>query len=136
MPTLIYKIAARGAWQQAERARRYEGSADDLRDGFIHFSAAEQLAGTLAKHFAGQEGLVLVAVNADALGDQLKWEPSRGRDLFPHLYGPLALDAVIGVVDLPLDAQGGHDVAGALQKLDKAEKVAQGASEAARGLAP
>ena len=76
------------------RARVYRGSAVDLKDGFIHFSTAEQAAETAAKWFAGQRDLVLVAVDADALGDKLKWEPSRGGALFPHLYGELSLKAV------------------------------------------
>jgi len=125
MPHLIYKIATREAWEEARAAGRYEGSRDDARDGFIHFSSASQLAGTLAKHFAGQEGLVLVAVGADALGEALKWEPSRGGELFPHLYGSLSVDAVTGVADLPLDASGQHDVAGALQRLDEADQSAR-----------
>jgi len=130
MPHLIYKIACREAWEAAQAAQRYEGSADDARDGFIHFSSAQQLAGTLAKFFAGQEGLVLVAVDGDRLGEALKWEPSRGGELFPHLYGPLPMEAVTGVADLPVDAQGGHDVAGALQRLDEAKKAAHGTPEA------
>ena len=136
MPTLIYKIEGRDAWEAAEAAARYQGSADDARDGFIHFSSREQLAGTVAKHFAGRDNLVLVAVDAEALGDALKWEPSRGGELFPHLYGPLSLEAVIGVADLPLDAGGRHEVAGALQRIDERAEAAQGLQETARGFAP
>ena len=105
--TTIYKICERGAWQAAEAERAFGGSADDARDGFIHFSTADQLAETAAKHFAGQPDLILVAVDAERLGAQLKWEPSRGGALFPHLYGPLPLDAVRWVRPLP-DEVGGR----------------------------
>ena len=81
-------------WREAERAGFYRGSAVDVKDGFIHFSTAEQATETAAKWFTGQRDLVLVAVDADALGDALKWEPSRGGALFPHLYGALDLQAV------------------------------------------
>ncbi len=88
-------------------AGEYRGSAVDERDGFIHFSTAEQVAETAAKHFAGQTDLILVAVDGDALGGELKWEPSRGGDLFPHLYGPLPLSAVRWSRPLP-DKTDGH----------------------------
>jgi uncharacterized protein (DUF952 family) len=78
-----------GEWANAQAAGIYSGSDDDRRDGFIHFSTAEQLTGTAEKHFAGRTGLVLVAFKADALGEALKWEESRGGALFPHLYAPL-----------------------------------------------
>ncbi len=80
----IYKICTSAEWRETERAGAYRGSAVDHRDGFIHFSTAEQAAETAARHFAGQRDLVLVSVDADALGDMLKWEPSRGGALFPH----------------------------------------------------
>jgi uncharacterized protein (DUF952 family) len=118
MTTLIYKIATRAEWDAAQAAARYEGSPDDARDGFIHLSAREQLAGTLAKHFAGLTDLVLIAVDGDRLGEALKWGPSRGGELFPHHYGPMSLDAVIGVADLPVDSGGRHDVTEALHRLD------------------
>jgi uncharacterized protein (DUF952 family) len=92
--TTIYKICERTSWRLVEQSGSYRGSAADARDGFIHFSTAAQLAGTYAKHFAGQRELVLVAVDADLLGPALKWEPSRGGDLFPHLYAALPLSAV------------------------------------------
>ena len=92
--TAIYKVCEQSLWRAAEACGQFRGSADDARDGFIHFSTAPQLAGTMAKHFAGQSGLVLIAVDPDGLGAALKWEPSRGGDLFPHLYGPLPLSAV------------------------------------------
>ncbi len=87
--TLIYKILAREEWAAALAAGAFAGSPVDLADGFIHFSAADQVDETRARHFAGRTGLVLVAVEADTLGAALKWEPSRGGALFPHLYGPL-----------------------------------------------
>jgi uncharacterized protein (DUF952 family) len=105
---LIYKICPAPLWRKAERAGRFDGSADDQRDGFIHFSAADQVAGTAAKHFAGQSDLLLVSVDADRLGTALKWEPSRGGALFPHFYGALAMDSVIAIEPLPLDSEGRH----------------------------
>jgi uncharacterized protein (DUF952 family) len=106
--TRIYKVCGAAEWAAAEAAGVYEGSADDRRDGFIHFSTMEQLARTLARHFAGRDDLVLVAVEAETLGDALKWEPSRGRDLFPHLYGALPVAAALWARPLPLDANGRH----------------------------
>jgi uncharacterized protein (DUF952 family) len=106
--TTIYKICAAAEWREAERDGHYRGSAVDRRDGFIHFSTAEQAAETASKWFAGRSDLVLVAVDADVLGERLKWEPSRGGALFPHLYGDLALAAVRQVDALPLDANGRH----------------------------
>jgi uncharacterized protein (DUF952 family) len=104
----IYKICTAGEWREAERAGVYRGSAVDLKDGFIHFSTAEQAAETAAKWFAGQRDLVLVAVDADALGGMVRWEPSRGGALFPHLYRPLDVKAVLRVDPLPLDETGRH----------------------------
>jgi uncharacterized protein (DUF952 family) len=104
--TLIYKICPRALWQEAERNGVFRGAPVDHVDGYIHFSAADQLRETAAKHFAGQSDLVLVAVDATALGPALKWEPSRGGALFPHLYGALALDAVRWVEELPLGRDG------------------------------
>jgi uncharacterized protein (DUF952 family) len=87
----IYKICDAAEWRAVERAGEFTGAPVDLADGYIHFSAADQVEETAAKHFAGQRDLVLVAVAADALGPALKWEPSRGGALFPHLYGKLPL---------------------------------------------
>ncbi len=84
-PNTIYKICDAAAWQAAERAGEFVGAPVDLADGYIHFSAADQVVETAAKHFSGERDLVLVAVDADALGPALKWEPSRGDALFPHL---------------------------------------------------
>jgi uncharacterized protein (DUF952 family) len=93
--TTIYKICQRTAWEEAEAAGQYAGSDADRRDGFIHFSTATQLPGTAAKHFAGLTDLLLVAVDDGALRQALKWEPSRGGELFPHLYAALSLSAVL-----------------------------------------
>jgi len=104
----VYKICPAAALQEARERGRFEGSADDTRDGFIHLSAGHQVAGTLAKYFAGQRDLVLLAADPDRLGESLRWEGSRGGELFPHLYGPLDLDHVISVVALPLLDDGTH----------------------------
>src|SRR4029077_1582790 len=95
-------------WRVAEREGRFRGSLVDIQDGFIHFSTAEQAAETAAKHFAGEHDLVLVRVDAAALGGKLKGEPSRGGALFPHLYGDLDVKAVTKVDALPLGADGKH----------------------------
>lgn len=107
---VIYKICSASAWREAERQGAFRGSADDKRDGFIHFSTASQVPGTVAKHFAGQSGLFLVAVDADALGDALRWEPSRGGELFPHLYGELDTGEVTAILDLRMRSDGSHDI--------------------------
>jgi uncharacterized protein (DUF952 family) len=103
MTTIVYKICGAVEWAAATAAGSYAGSADDARDGFIHLSQARQVAGTLARHFAGREDLVLVAVDAGRLGAALRWEASRGGEMFPHLFGALPLDAVLGVEPLPLE---------------------------------
>lgn len=103
----IYKICPRALWREAERAGRFDGAPIDLADGYIHFSTAAQLRETAALHFAGADDLVLVAVDAAALGDALRYEVSRGDALFPHLYASLPLAAVRGVVPLPLEG-GSH----------------------------
>ena len=105
---LIYKICPRPLWQEAERDGRFGGAPIDRADGYIHFSTAGQVRETAAKHFAGQSDLVLVAIEAEALGPALKWEPSRGGALFPHLYGDLLLRHVRSVDPLPLGADGVH----------------------------
>jgi uncharacterized protein (DUF952 family) len=106
--TTIYKICSAREWHEAEHAGAYAGSAVDHSDGFIHFSTAEQMVETAAKHFAGQRDLVLVSVDSGKLGDRLKWEPSRGGALFPHLYGVLSLYCVLRVDPLPLGDNGSH----------------------------
>jgi len=105
---IVYKIVDTAIWREAERKEVFHGSAHDVRDGFIHFSTAAQVAETAARHFAGQADLLLVHVETGRLGDSLKWEPSRGGQLFPHLYTPLALAAVAKVEPLPLGADGVH----------------------------
>jgi uncharacterized protein (DUF952 family) len=104
----IYKILPAALWHAAERQGVFRGSPVDMQDGFIHLSSADQAVETCAKHFAGERDLVLLFVDAARLGDRLKWEPSRGGALFPHLYGELELDAVIRVDPLPLAADGRH----------------------------
>ena len=106
--SLVYKICPAPLWRAAEAAGRFEGSEVDRADGFIHFSTATQMRETAARHFAGQDGLLLVAVDGDALGNALCYEPSRGGDLFPHLYGPLPVAAVRSVRPLPLGPEGRH----------------------------
>lgn len=105
---LIYKITPAALWREAEAAGRFAGAPVDLADGYIHFSTAAQVRETAARHFAGAPDLLLVAVEADALGPLLRYEPSRGGALFPHLYGPLPLSAVRAVVPLPLGPDGAH----------------------------
>ena len=107
---IVYKICSRAQWQAAEREGEFRGSPADARDGFIHFSTAAQLPATAEKHFAHQTGLLLVAVDAEALRD-LRWEPSRGGELFPHLYAPVPLSAVLWVRPLPDEVDGRRDVA-------------------------
>ena len=106
----IYKICPASAWREAERRGVFRGSADDIRDGFIHFSLASQVAETARKHFFGQTGLFLIEVDAAALGDALRWEPSRNDELFPHLYGELDLGAVTSVLDMRARSDGSHDI--------------------------
>ena len=110
----IYKICEQVLWRAAAAAGQFCGSPADEHDGFIHFSTATQLAETAAKHYAGQSELLLIAVDAEVLGDALKWERSRGGDLFPHLYAALPLRAVRWVRPLP-DEVGGRR---ALPELD------------------
>ena len=105
---LIFKVTGGEAWAEAEKSGAYAGSPDDLRDGFIHFSTAKQLAGTLAKFYAGRDDLVLAAVDPERLGSSLKWEAARGGALFPHLYGVLAMADIAWVHPLPLDRNGRH----------------------------
>jgi uncharacterized protein (DUF952 family) len=108
--TLIYKICPAPAWREAERHGVYRGSDDDSRDGFIHFSTAAQLPGTLRKYFAGQPALFLVAIDPAGLVEALRWEPARDGTLFPHLYDELDLLHVVKVMDLPLLHDGSHEI--------------------------
>ncbi|GGA73715.1 dihydroorotate dehydrogenase [Nitratireductor aestuarii] len=108
MAKLIYKICPASMWQVAEQEGAFRGAPVDLADGFIHFSTAEQVRETAAKHFKGQDDLVLVAVDEAVLGPELKYEVSRGGQLFPHLYAPLPCSAVQWIKPLPLGADGQH----------------------------
>ncbi len=105
---VIYKLCPTSLWREAEAAGVFHGMPIDFDDGYIHFSTGAQVRETARLHFAGQEDLVLVAIATDALGEALKYEPSRGGELFPHLFAPLDLTAVLWVKPLPLGADGLH----------------------------
>jgi len=105
---LIYKVVSAQEWSVATEQGKFLGAAIDLTDGYIHFSTAQQLRETVEKHFAGQSDLLLVSVDADSLGDDLKWEPSRGGALFPHLYAPLSIKSVVMSTEMPLGEDGRH----------------------------
>ena len=106
MSEIIYKVVRTAEWDSAREAGVFKGSADDERDGFIHLSRASQLRTTLEKHFAGEDGLLLVSLHVDGFGPELKWEPSRGGESFPHLYGPLRLASVHSLVPIHRDGDG------------------------------
>ena len=108
MPSVIYKICARADWEEACHKGAFTGSADDLRDGFIHLSSGPQVAGTLARHFAGREDLVLVAVDPGRVAASLRWEASSRGNSYPHVYGPLPVSASLGVEPLRLGPDGRH----------------------------
>ena len=112
----VFKITTRAAWDEARASGALAASADDRRDGFVHLSASHQLAGTLAKHFKAQRDLVLIEIDAAALGEGLRWERSRGQELFPHLYASLPLSAVRAAILLELDANGTHVLPQAIQQ--------------------
>jgi len=107
---MIYKICPASAWREAERQGVFHGSPVDLKDGYIHFSTASQVAETARKHFFGQTGLFLIAVNADSLGESLRWERSRNDELFPHLYGDLDIGMVTAVLSMHARSDGYHDI--------------------------
>ncbi|MDN5926453.1 MAG: DUF952 domain-containing protein [Hyphomicrobiales bacterium] len=104
----IYKIVTQSEWREVEKKGLFRGAPVDLADGFIHFSTAGQVAETAAKHFAGQDSLLLVAVDGAALGDALKYEVSRGGALFPHLYAGLPLSVVLWAKPMPRGEDGVH----------------------------
>ncbi|MCX2723652.1 DUF952 domain-containing protein [Roseibium salinum] len=106
--TLIFKIVPRSLWQEAVEAGVFKGAPVDLADGFIHFSTAQQVRETAARHFAGEDDLLLAEFDAADFGDALKWEPSRGGALFPHLYGDFDPSSALWVRDLPLAPDGSH----------------------------
>lgn len=111
MEALIYTLVRGADWRAAEAAGAYRGSADDRRDGFLHFSTAAQLRASAAKHRAGEADLWMVEAEATALGDALRWEAAAGGSrpgLFPHLYAPLPVSAVRRAVPVPLGADGLH----------------------------
>jgi uncharacterized protein (DUF952 family) len=99
---VLYKIMSKQEWETAQVQGIYEGSEVDRTDGFIHLSAAHQVRATAQKHFSGKADLVLISVREKNLVHNLKWEVSRGGDLFPHIYGPLQLSAISEVIALPL----------------------------------
>lgn len=104
--SLIYKICMKSTWLEAEAQGVFTGAPVDIADGYIHFSTGQQIRDTAARHFHGQHDLIIASIDIAALGAGLKWEKSRGGDLFPHLYGPLPMSAVRHVVDLPLGKGG------------------------------
>lgn len=108
MATIVYKITSDEEWRVACDAGVFTGAPIDVADGFIHFSTPAQAVETAAKHFTGRDGLLLVALDADALGAALVWEPSRGGALFPHLYGTFAPETALWVRPLPLGPDGHH----------------------------
>ena len=103
---LIYKIFRRAEWEALRCAGKTRGAPVDLADGYIHLSTAAQVVETAARHFSDESDLVLVAVDSTRLGNALRWEPSRGGQLFPHLYAPLQLEHVAWDKSLPLGAAG------------------------------
>jgi uncharacterized protein (DUF952 family) len=106
--SVIYHLARDAGWRDAERSGTYTGTDEDRADGFLHFSTADQVAESAARHRRGETGLILVAVEADGLGETLRWEPSRGGALFPHLYGALPVASVLWSTPLPLGDDGLH----------------------------
>ena len=103
---MIFKIVKRDQWEAARSSGHFLGASIDLQDGFIHFSTKEQVRETAAKHFAGQDDLCLIAMDESHFGAELKWEPSRGGDLFPHLYGALPFSSVQWEKPLVVDPTG------------------------------
>jgi uncharacterized protein (DUF952 family) len=132
---LIYKILSVADWEAAKQAGRFEGSADDRRDGFIHFSDRATVIGTARKYFAGQSGLMLLAVDPARLAD-LRWERSRDDALFPHLYGPLELDTVAQADRLPDDLDAADAIADLLGRLTRASRFLLLSDLASRSSSP
>jgi uncharacterized protein (DUF952 family) len=106
MSEMVYKIARRFEWEEAEKTGIYPGSADDRRDGFIHLSSASQVYATCSRYFAGESEIILVSVESSLLGPALKWEESRRGEKFPHLYAPLVLASVHSVTEIRRSADG------------------------------
>jgi uncharacterized protein (DUF952 family) len=107
-PHLVYKLEDRDVWAKAQASGIYLGAPIDAADGFIHLSSADQVRETASKHFADRANLLLIAINTQALSEALIWEPSRGGALFPHLYAPLKLRAVVAATPLPIGPDGRH----------------------------
>jgi len=105
---MIYHLARKAEWDSSTETGIYQGTAEDRADGFLHFSTADQIAESARKHRAGERDLVLLFVDESTLDDKLVWEPSRGGQLFPHLYASLSVSAVVKTADLPLDESGTH----------------------------
>ncbi len=128
---VVYKICPREEWVRAQQFGALVPSQDDVRDGYVHLSRAAQLRGTLARHFAGREDLVLLAVRVERLQDgTLRWEPSRDGAPFPHLYDRLSVASVEQVFELPLDADGVHALPRGVEAPDGvAPPEAHGSSE-------
>lgn len=105
---MIYHMCRAEEWEAACETGVYHGSSQDRGDGFIHFSTAEQIVESARRHRAGQNGLVLIAVEVEQLGSRLLWEPSRSGALFPHCYGPLLPEEAARVEPLPLGPDGAH----------------------------
>lgn len=110
MDSVAYKIETRSAWAKAQSDGVYTGSALDVTDGFIHLSALDQVRTTLTLWFMGQPDLILAKIDLAPLGDTVVWEASRGGALFPHIYGPIPMSVVQDVIDLPLLADGSHNL--------------------------
>ena len=115
MINFVYKVCERNAWEAAQRHGFFLGSADDVRDGYIHLSTADQLPSTLGKHFAGLENLTLVCFAVESLSGNLKWETSASGKVYPHYYGSLPVTAALRSYDLPLDAAARHILPGDLK---------------------
>lgn len=106
MTKAVFKVCLRSEWTAAVDAGRYQGSPDDARDGYIHLSTAGQLPGTVRKYFAGMPDLLVIAFDPARLGDALRWEPSRGGELFPHFYGSLDPSLALWLREAPLGPDG------------------------------
>ncbi|NYH46098.1 uncharacterized protein (DUF952 family) [Micromonospora jinlongensis] len=111
---MIYKLLSNTEWDNALAVGAFSGSAVDRQDGFIHLSGADQVVETARRHFAGATGLTLLSVAEERLGDTLRWEPSRGGQLFPHVHGPLPVAAVVAAQALPVDTPAADAVAALL----------------------
>jgi len=106
VPKLIYKVTSQSEWKTAQSEGVFAGAPIDFQDGYIHFSTESQVRETVEKHFQGKTELLLLIVEIDRLGHEIKWEESRGGQLFPHLYAPLAIEAVVEVIELPIGKDG------------------------------